>query len=175
MIHLETPRLLLRDWKEEDIAPFAAMNSDPIVMRHFPAPLTDEQTLAFYRRITDELAIRGYGLYAVQRKDDAAFLGYVGFHHFDFDVDFAPGIEIGWRLRADCWNRGYATEAASACLEYARRRLPFREVYSFTALCNHPSERVMQKIGMQRLREFAHPSLSDGHPLQMHMLYHRAW
>lgn len=99
------------------------------------------------------------------------FIGYVGFHNFDFDAEFSPGVEIGWRIAKEYWNNGYATEAAKACIDYARKWQLANEIYSFTAVCNHRSERVMQKIGMERQCCFAHPSLPEGHRLKLHVLY----
>ena len=89
-----------------------------------------------------------------------------------FDVDFAPGIEILWRLRQEYWGRGYATEAAKSCLAYAKENLPFSMVRAFTALTNKRSQRVMQKIGMEFEKEiFMHPAVPDGHLLKEHVLY----
>lgn len=105
------------------------------------------------------------------RKSDGCFIGYVGFHHFDFDADFSPGVEIGWRLARKHWGQGYATEAAKACIDYARKHRLFNEIYSFTTVCNRRSERVMQKIGMGRVSFFSHPSLPKGHKLEPHVLY----
>lgn len=170
-IYIETPRLLLREWKRSDLPVFVGMNRDPFVMEFFPKRLTEKESLEFADRIRGEFGRFGYGLYAVETKDEGAFIGYTGFHRFAFDADFAPGVEIGWRLRPQYWNRGYATEAAGACLTYAGNRLPFTEVYAFTSLANKRSERVMQKIGMERVKEFPHPCLPDGHPLQAHVLY----
>lgn len=169
--YIETPRLILRDWQEKDIEPFARMNADGQVMEYFLKRLDYKETCAFYRRITDEFADCGFGLYAVEEKACGAFIGYVGFHHIGFDVDFAPGVEIGWRLRAESWGKGFATEAASACLEYGRNVLRLDEVYSFTSLPNKRSERVMQKIGMSRVGEFGHPLVNPAHALYMHVLY----
>ena len=168
---IETDRLIIRPWSDDDIAPFAEMNRDKRVMENMPKCLTPEETEEFYRRIVAEHQTRGYGLYAVAMKDSRQFIGYTGFHRFDFDVPFAPGIEIGWRLAHPYWGQGYATEAAKACIEYARRQRLFDTVYSFTAICNHRSERVMQKIGMTRRDFFNHPALPDGHRLKPHVLY----
>ena len=112
--YIETSRLILRDWKEEDIPAFARMNADPHVMEFFLHPLTPEESLAFYHRIQNEFQTCGFGLYAVERKEDHAFMGYTGLHQITFDVDFAPGIEIGWRLAHEYWGHGYAPEAATA-------------------------------------------------------------
>lgn len=168
--YIETPRLILRDWKE-DIPVFARLNSDDRVMEFFLNKLSYQETLDFYNRIRKEFASRGYGLYAVEKKEDHAFIGYVGLHDVTFDVDFAPAVEIGWRLAPEAWNQGYATEAASACLEYAKTTLVLKELYSFTSLPNKRSERVMQKIGMVKDKEFNHPLVSPDHPLYRHILY----
>lgn len=169
--YIETNRLVLRGWKEEDIPVFARLNSDKQVMEYFLHTLTREETLGFYRRIQEEFAVSGYGLYAVETKQDGCFIGYVGLHNVTFDVDFAPAVEIGWRLLPGAWNKGYATEAASACLDYARNRLKMKEVCSFTSLPNERSQRVMQKIGMKRIKEFGHPLVDPAHPLYRHVLY----
>ena len=170
-IYLETSHLILRDWQEKDIVPFAEMNKDERVMEYFLKKLTDEESFDFYRRIRDEFEHYGFGLYAVECKADHRFLGYAGFHNITFDVDFAPGVEIGWRLIAEAWGMGYATEAAAACLEYARVHLKLDEIYSFTSLPNKRSERVMQKIGMKKIKEFGHPLVAADHSLHEHVLY----
>ncbi|MBD9092421.1 MAG: N-acetyltransferase, partial [Bacteroides oleiciplenus] len=149
----------------------ARLNSDDKAMEFFLNKLSYQETLDFYNRIQKEFASSGYGLYAVEKKEDHAFIGYVGLHNITFDVDFAPAVEIGWRLLPELWNQGYATEAASACLEYARTTLGLKELYSFTSLPNKRSERVMQKIGMMKDKEFNHPLVSPDHPLYRHILY----
>jgi len=171
MIYIETARLLLRKWKEEDLQPFAEMNRDPDVMKYFLKSLTEEESLVFYNRIQDEFSDYGYGLYAVEKKSDGAFLGYTGFHHISFETDFTPGVEIGWRLKREDWNNGYATEAAKACLLYAKEHRLFKTIWSFTSFLNKASERVMQKIGMMKEKEFLHPVVPDDHPLKQHVLY----
>ncbi len=168
---IETDRLILRHWREDDMIPFAEINSDKEVMEYLPKCLSLEETEQFYNRIVAEHKAYGYGLYAVETKNDGSFIGYVGFHHFDFDAEFSPGVEIGWRLAREHWNQGYATETAKACLDYARRNHLFNEIYSFTTVCNHRSERVMQKIGMERLGLFSHSALPEGHRLKPHVLY----
>lgn len=170
MVYAETERLKLRSWEPDDLAAFAVMNKDGRVMKYFPAPLTDEETEAFYGRIVDEFRRCGYGLYAVELKSTGEFIGYVGLHEIGFEADFTPGIEIGWRLAADHHNRGYATEAAMAVLKLARN-LGLERLFSFTASVNGPSERVMQKIGMVKVAEFEHPKLPKDSWLCRHVLY----
>ncbi|MCM1107988.1 MAG: GNAT family N-acetyltransferase [Clostridium sp.] len=169
-IYAETDRLVLRQWKPEDLPAFAAMNGNPDVMKYFPEVLTEAETLAFYDRIQTEFELKGWGLYAVELKSTGAFIGYVGLHEIGFDADFTPGVEIGWRLDADYHNQGYATEAALKVLDIART-IGIEKVYSFTVVVNKPSERVMQKIGMEKTGEFDHPKLSPDSPLLRHVLY----
>lgn len=170
MIYIETDRLILRDWKAEDLPLFIAMNKDERVMRYFPSVLTDEETESFFYRIQSEFDKHGWGLYAVELKSTCIFIGYVGLHEIGFDADFTPGIEIGWRLDAGYHNQGLATEAAKAVLELARSK-GLKRLYSFTSKKNIPSERVMQKIGMTKVGGFNHPSLSEDSPLRSHVLY----
>lgn len=127
MIYIETPRLLLRDWKEEDFVVFSEMNSSPSVMKYFLHPLSEEESLVLFDAVRSDFLRYGYG--------------------------------------------GYATEAAKVCLDYAKENLPFTTVWAFTALPNKPSQRVMQKIGMEFEKNFMHPSVTDGHPLKEHVLY----
>lgn len=169
--YIETSRLILRDWKEEDMPDFARLNGDERVMKYFLKKLSYEETLDFYRRIQAEIEDCGFGLFAVERKEDAAFIGFVGLHAITFELDIVPAIEIGWRLLPEFWEKGYATEAAVACLDYAGKELGMKEVYSFTSIPNKRSERVMQKIGMKKIKEFDHPLVESGHLLCRHVLY----
>jgi ribosomal-protein-alanine N-acetyltransferase len=163
---IATRRLLLRQWCEEDLAPFAALNGDPEVMRYFPATLT--------RAESDELArhIHGWGLWAVEVGGGPAFIGFVGLNRVRFEAHFTPAIEIGWRLDRPYWGHGYATEAAAAGLSFAFDVLECPEVVSFASLLNERSMRVMRRLGMSRdpAEDFDHPALADG-PLRRHALY----
>ena len=171
MIYLETERLVLRDWREEDSVVFSRMNRDPKVMEYFLKPLTDTESRDFYERIRREIDTFGWGLFAAEVKISGKFIGYIGLLYTVFGTDFCPCIEIGWRLCENSWGRGYATEGARACLDYAFRQLQLPEIYSFTSLPNRRSERVMQKIGLQKIGEFDHPLVPAGHPLLRHVLY----
>lgn len=171
MNYIETQRLILRDWNNNDLPGFIEMNRDEKVMEYFLKPLIPEESTAYYQRICDEFQQCGYGLYAVEVKESGEFIGYIGLHHPTYDLGWGPCIEIGWRLAANAWGKGYATEGATACLKYAFRQLHLSRVYSFTSLPNKRSERVMQKIGMQKVGEFDHPLVPYGHPLLRHVLY----
>ncbi|SDX60876.1 GNAT family N-acetyltransferase [Paenibacillus sp. CF384] len=172
MIYLETARLRLRDWEEADLATFAGLNADEEVMRYFPKTLSAAETEAFYNVIVAEFKEFGFGLYAVDVKENNEFIGFIGFHHATFESEFTPCIEIGWRLKKEAWGKGYATEGAKACLAYGFNQLGFRDVYSFTAVINTPSSHVMDKIGMQFIRTFDHPRVDPSSPVHKHVLYH---
>ena len=170
-IIITSRRLKLRNWKDEDTEPFIKMNMDTDVMRFFPAPQTREETLAQILRIKQHFDDHGYGLYAVERKDNGLFIGFTGFAHPRFESHFTPCIEIGWRLSKENWRQGFATEAAKACLDHGFKRLGFDEILSFTATTNIPSIGVMEKVGLTRVEVFEHPLLPNGHKLKPHVLY----
>jgi [ribosomal protein S5]-alanine N-acetyltransferase len=167
----ETERLTLREWKKEDNLPFGEMCADRNVMEFLSAPLTSEETRMTIRRIRDHFTKYGYGLYAVEKKDTKKFIGFTGFMIPNFEEFFTPCVEIGWRIKSSEWKKGYATEAAKACLEFGFSKLGFTEVHSFTSIHNLASERVMQKIGLLRKGTFYHPMLPAGHFLSEHVLY----
>jgi len=168
---LETERLRLRAWREEDIPLFARMGADPEVMRYFPRPLTAEESRAMVQKIRAGMAERGYGFWAAERKADGSFLGLIGLSLADFQSDFTPCCEIGWRLARAYWGYGYATEGARGCLGHAFDALGLESVCSFTSVHNGRSERVMRRLGMRRVGEFDHPRLEPGHLLRRHVLY----
>jgi ribosomal-protein-alanine N-acetyltransferase len=172
---LETDRLILRPWRDDDLAPFAEMNADPQVMEHFPAPLDREQSDRFVQRIRSHFAQRDYGLYALEHKNGPPFLGFVGLTVVDFEAEFAPGVEIGWRLSRASWGQGLASEAASECLRFAFEELRLPEVVSFTSPSNLRSQAVMQRIGMTHDTDgdFEHPRVAPGHPLRRHVLFRK--
>ena len=170
---IETPRLLLRRWRESDREPFFRMNADPRVMEYFPRCLSRAESDAFADRIEAHFARHGYGLYAAEFRPTGQFIGYIGLLVPLFDAPFTPATEIGWRLAAEFWNLGLATEGARAVLDYAFDTLHLPEVVSFTVPANVRSRRVMEKIGLRHDPEgdFDHPRLPEGHPLRRHVLY----
>lgn len=167
----ETERLILRDWKESDIPSFVQMNADERVMEFFLKALSEEESLDMLERIKTEITTSGFSFFAIERKEDHQFIGTVGLHTITFDVDFAPAVEIGWRLLPQYWGEGYAVEAANACFRFAKVNLDINEIVAFTSLPNLNSQRVMQKLEMELVKEFDHPSVSAGHPLLRHVLY----
>jgi RimJ/RimL family protein N-acetyltransferase len=170
---LSTPRLVLRRWRDADLAPFHAINCDPSVMRHLPKPLDRFESDALVERIRDHFAAHGFGLWAVEVPGQVDFIGFVGLSIPRFDAHFTPCVEIGWRLDCRYWGQGFATEAATRALDFAFSSLGLHEVVSFTVPANHRSRRVMERIGMSRSEadDFEHPLLPQGHPLRKHVLY----
>lgn len=174
LVHsIRTERLLLRYWRRSDRAPFAALNADPRVREFFPGCLTRQKSDASVDEIEAHIDRHGFGLWAVEVPGVTAFAGFIGLSVPRFEAHFTPCVEIGWRLSADCWGHGYATEGARACLEYGFNQLDRTEIVSMTTVGNVRSRRVMEKIGMIRDPEddFDHPGIPVGHPLRRHVLY----
>ena len=172
MTTIDTARLRLRHWNDTDLAGFAALNANPDVMRFFPAMLTREQSDAAAQRYQQGLAARGYGFWAVERKEQGDFIGFIGIQPLKPDLPCAPGVEIGWRLASHCWRKGYASEGAKAVRDFAFQTLQLSELKSITPIINQPSRGVMEKIGMcDSGANFLHPLVSAGHPLHEHVMY----
>ena len=170
---IETERLWLREWRDTDVEVFAAINADPVVMEFFPEPYPEERTRRFVDLIRTRWRELGYSLWAVERKDSGRIIGYVGLWPATFPAHFTPAVEVGWRLAADQWGHGYATEGARAALEYAFGMLAFEEVVSFTSTINVRSWRVMERLGMLRdaAGDFENPNVPEGHSTRPHVLY----
>jgi ribosomal-protein-alanine N-acetyltransferase len=170
---VRTDRLVLRGWTAGDRIALAAMNADPRVMEFIGEPMTPEQSEAFAVRIEAKFAEQGFGFWAVELVGVVPFIGLVGLNVPSFDAPFMPAVEIGWRLGADHWGRGYASEAADAALRFGFDVMGLEEIVAFTAASNVRSQRVMERLGMTRnpRDDFEHPSLPAGSPLRPHVLY----
>jgi RimJ/RimL family protein N-acetyltransferase len=163
----------LRRWRPEDRPPFAQLNADPRVMEFFPAVLSPEQSDELTDGIERNFERQGFGLWAVEIPGVTEFAGFIGLAIPAFDAHFTPCVEIGWRLAAPYWGRGYATEGARAAAEFAFGPLGLPEVVSFTTTANLRSRRVMEKLSMTHAPadDFDHPAVADGHALRRHVLY----
>ncbi|GAB2968877.1 GNAT family N-acetyltransferase [Frigoribacterium salinisoli] len=172
---LTTTRLLLRRWRDADRGPFAALNADPVVMEHFPATLTQERSDAAVEHIEAAFERDGWGLWAVERRDDGVLLGFTGLSRPGQLPHLEGQVEIGWRLAAHAWGQGYATEAAREVLRFAFAPdgADLDAVVSFTAATNERSQALMRRLGMTRdpADDFVHPALPIGSPLRPHVLY----
>lgn len=170
---LETKRLILRKWRPDDLDPFTAMNVDPEVMRFFPSRPDRAETEAQIRLVSDNIERHGIGWWAIEIPGNFDFAGFAGLSRPRFHTHFTPCVEIGWRLRRDAWGKGYATEAGSACLDFAFDRLKLDDIVSMAVVDNHRSRAVMERLGMTRRKEddFGHPNIGIDHPLRAHVLY----
>jgi RimJ/RimL family protein N-acetyltransferase len=168
-----TERLVLRRWRDADRKPFARLNADPRVMEFMPNPLSREQSDLLVERIEAHFRERGFGLCAAELRRDGSFVGFVGLAVPSFECAFTPCVEIGWRLSADHWGQGLATEGAREMMRYAFEVVGLQALVSFTASGNVRSRRVMEKLGMTHdaADDFDHPKLPAGHPLRRHVLY----
>jgi RimJ/RimL family protein N-acetyltransferase len=173
MILAQTDRLLLRHWRDSDRQPFSAINADQRVMEFMPALLSREESDRFADRIASQFLEHGFGLYAAELREDHSFIGYVGLAVPAFSAHFTPCVEIGWRLSADHWNQGLATEGAKAVLRHAFEILELNEVVSFTVPANVRSRRVMEKLGMMHdeAGDFDYPNFAEDHVFRRHVLY----
>jgi len=158
-------------WRDADAEPFAAMNADPEVMRHFPSIQTREQSDASLGRVRKHFTDRGYGLWATEVRETGEFIGFVGLQVPRFEAHFTPCVEVGWRLFPKFWGKGYATEAARASLDFGFSQLGLAEIVAMTVPANLPSIAVMKRLGMtyDPADDFDNP-LVEG-PLKRHVLY----
>ncbi|RUN78273.1 N-acetyltransferase [Sphingomonas sp. TF3] len=168
---IETPRLTLRGWREADVAPFHAMGQDEEVMRYLGPLMTLDEARAAYERCVARQAEAGCCFWVIERKSDAAFLGFCGLQQ---GYDFLEGeIEIGWRLRRDTWGQGYAREAAEASLAWGWGHLDAPRITAITVAANTRSWGLMERLGLSRVEggDFDHPAVPEGSPLKRHILY----
>jgi ribosomal-protein-alanine N-acetyltransferase len=170
-ITLEGQRLRLRPWREADLAPLAAINADPVAMRHFAAAMTRAESDAWAARLQAHIAVHGWGFWAVERRDRPGCIGAVGLMHIPWQAAFTPAVEIGWRIAPAEQRQGFAEEAARLALAAGFGPIGLEAIVAFTVPANLPSRRLMAKLGMMPAGDFAHPRLPDGHPLRRHLLH----
>ena len=169
---LQTKRLILREWRNSDRDIFAAMNADPDVMEHFPAPLSREESDAMVDRAIAVWAEGGPCWWALEN-GEGDFIGFTGLYSPTFQTHFTPCVEIGWRLAKTYWGNGYATEAASAAMTWGFHELGLDEIVSFTVPQNKKSRRVMERLGMTQdpSDDWDHPRMADCPRMRRHVLY----
>jgi len=165
--------ILLRQWTDADLTPFAEMNADPEVMRYFPRIQTWEESKESMQRQRTLLDQRGWGWWVVEV--EGKFAGFTGLAVPRFSAPFTPCIEIGWRFRREYWGRSIAFAAARAAEAYAFKELKLPEMLTFTAAINSPSRRLMERLGYQRnpAEDFLHPSLAQDCLICLHVLYRK--
>ncbi|MFJ9724836.1 GNAT family N-acetyltransferase [Streptomyces sp. NPDC101209] len=156
---LETPRLVLRRWREDDVAPMAAINADPEVMRWIgDGSVRDaRQTRLGIEAIEREWDAHGFGLFAVEIRATGEPAGFTGLSVPGFMPELLPAVEVGWRLGRAHWGRGLATEAARAAVRFGCEELRLERIVSVAQVGNGASERIMGKLGMRLVREAVDP------------------
>ena len=169
---LDTERLILRDWRADDLDDFHRLGSDPQVMKTLGPLMTREQTAGFIKELQRRASRYGHTVWAVERKEDSRVLGFTGLIRGQH-TPIVGELEIGWRLASDCWGQGYATEAALASVEWARTHCPDPVLVAITSVGNRASRAVMERLGMRHVpeRDFDHPKVPEGNPLRPHVLY----
>jgi RimJ/RimL family protein N-acetyltransferase len=165
-----TPRLLLRQWRDDDLDAWAALNADPSVREFFDGVLTREQARDSLGRFRDEITERGWGWWAIEVRTTGELAGMAGLDPVGEGLPF-HGVEIGWRLARPAWGQGYATEAARAVLGYGFETLALPEILAIAAAGNVRSHAVMERLGMTHdpADDFDDPT--EPPPLRRSVLY----
>ena len=171
-ISLRTPRLLLREWCEDDREPFAGMSNDPAVMEML-LPMDRAASDAWIIQMQAHHHKHGFCQWAVERPGQVSLIGAVGLNWVPHKTPFTPAVEMGWRLAHPYWGQGYAFEAALAVIDDAFGRIGLDEIVAYTVPANRRSWGLMERLGMRRdpKEDFDHPACPEGHPLRRHVLY----
>jgi len=169
-MELDSARLRLRRWRAEDRAPFAGINDEPAVRRYL-SPLSRAGSDAMLDRIDAHFARYGWGLWAIEERESGALIGLCGLEHIPWQAFFTPAVEIGWRLSTPWQGKGLAREAAETVLTFGFDSLGLSRVVSVTTPANKASWGLMERLGMQKIGEFDHPVLPEGHPLRRHVAF----
>lgn len=167
----KSERLGFRNWLESDIDRLAEINSDKKVMEFFPGIISKDQTIEFIEKMQQQFTDKGFCYFAVDKLENNELIGFIGLSEKSFEAEFTPCIDIGWRLNSKEWNKGYATEGAKRCLEYAIEVLKLGKVVAIAPKINIKSERVMEKIGMKKIVEFEHSLLINDEKIRDCVLY----
>ncbi len=170
---IETERLILREWREEDRAPFHAMSNDPRVMATLGPLMSRDESDALIDRVQARQATHGHTFWALERRKDKAFIGWCGIVIALEELPIGGQPEIGWRLSHDSWGQGYALESAKTSLDWALDVRGYEAVWAITSTNNSASWGLMERLGMVRRPEldFDHPNVAEGSPLKKHITY----
>ena len=164
-------RLGFRSWEEADIPQLAEINADKEVMEFFPATHSEKETREFIQKMQVQYEQKGFCYFAVDKLENSELIGFIGLSEQNFSSSFTPCIDIGWRLKKNEWKKGYASEGAKACLNFAFSQLSIERVFSIAPVVNTRSQAVMKKIGMRQVMIFNHPKLLNDRRLEKCVLY----
>jgi ribosomal-protein-alanine N-acetyltransferase len=173
---LQTGRLVLRRWTDEDKEVFAGINADPEVMRYRLRTLSRKESDELIDDIEACFDDNGFGMWAVERSEDSRLIGFIGLEVASEDVPFRPLVHIGWHLAVEAWHHGYATEGAAAVLDFAFDNIGLSEVVAHTSGLNERSQAVMRRLGMTHNSgdDFDSPWYPPGHPNRRFVLFRLA-
>lgn len=157
----KSERLGFRDWIKSDLKELTMMNSDAEVMEHFPKTLTEKENKELFEKLKQHYKNRKHTYFATETLVNSEFIGFIGLAYQDYQTEFTPAVDIGWRLKKSAWGKGYATEGAKKCLAFGFSELSFSEIIATCTVDNLKSENVMRKIGMKKLGTFKHPKLQE--------------
>ncbi len=164
-------RLGFRNWDINDIDKMHEINSDEKVMQFFPSLPSKEQTAEFIARMMHQFQNKGFCYFAVDKLENNEFIGFIGLAEQTYQADFTPCVAIGWRIKSSEWNKGFATEGAKRCLDYAINDLKLENLFSIAPKVNVKSEHIMVKIGLIKQYEFEHSLLTNNDQLRTCILY----
>ncbi len=167
----KSERLGFRNWLDSDIPAMIELNANPNVMEFFPSIPSPDKTKSFIKKMQNQFREKGFCYFAVDKLEDGAFIGFIGLSEQTYEADFTPCIDIGWRLKEQEWNKGFATEGAKKCLDFAFHTLKLDQIHSIAPVVNINSERVMKKIGMTKISTFEHPLLLEDERLKNCVVY----
>ena len=167
----KSERLGFRNWTNDDLDEFTKLNSDEEVMKHFPTTLTRSEVEDLIKKLKNHFSKNGFTYYAIEILETKEFIGMIGLAFQEYKTQFTPAIDIGWRLKRNAWGKGYATEGAKRCLEYAFNDLDIKKIISVCTINNKKSENVMKKIGMTKIGQFNHPKLIKHPEYVKHFCY----
>ena len=173
MIVIETKRLILRTWNDEDIDAYYLINQDPKVVEFLLKISSIDKAREFIEQMNVQFNDFGFTLFAAEEKASGELMGFIGLNAPKWSAHFTPCVEIGWRLGSKYWGQGYATEGARAVIDFGFNQCGLKEIVAFTVPANLRSSRVMEKIGMMRdiNGDFNHPMVPEDHLLLKHILY----
>lgn len=167
----KSQRLGFRNWKYSDTDKLFALNSDKEVMEFFPYLPSLEQTKTLIERMQNQFEKNGFCYFAVDILETDEFIGFIGIIEQTYEADFTPCVDIGWRLDKKYWNKGYASEGAKRCLEFAFEDKKLKSIKAIAPKINLKSRKVMEKIGMKYVKDFKHPALINDKQLETCVLY----
>ncbi|AFM05929.1 acetyltransferase, ribosomal protein N-acetylase [Bernardetia litoralis DSM 6794] len=168
---LKSKHLGFRNWNFCDTDKLFALNSDKEVMEFFPHLPSLEQTKEFIKRMQNQFEKNGFCYFAVDFLETEEFIGFIGIIEQTYEADFTPCVDIGWRLDKKYWNKGYASEGAKRCLEFAFEDKKLESIKAIAPEINLKSRKVMEKIGMKYVKDFKHPALINDKKLETCVLY----